>query len=168
MPNPAPLLFIDTNIFLDFYRATGSQDFKLLDRLKEIQVNLITTLQVEMEFQKNRQKLMQESFRKLALRERPEIPGLFANSKEATKLNAATKQIEKSLGALKKRLSAAMKAPAKYDPVYKAAKSVFSFKSEFNLDRTKEERHQIRELAQKRFLLGTHRERTKTLQWGMP
>jgi PIN domain len=58
MSDDGPLIFIDTNIFLDFYRATGSADFKLLGRLKVIHDRIITSAQVEMEFQKNRQKLL--------------------------------------------------------------------------------------------------------------
>jgi len=52
MSDHGPLLFVDTNIFLDFYRATGSADFKLLGRLNRVQENIITSHQVEMEFQR--------------------------------------------------------------------------------------------------------------------
>jgi PIN domain len=47
-----------------------------------------------------------------------------------------------------------MKNPRAHDPVYKAAKDVFAFKSELNLDRTKPERYRIRRLARRRFTLG--------------
>jgi predicted nucleic acid-binding protein len=49
MSDDGLLIFIDTNIFLDFYRATGSADFKLLGRLKAIHDRIITSAQVEME-----------------------------------------------------------------------------------------------------------------------
>ncbi len=146
------LLFIDTNIFLDFYRAMKSADFRLLGRLQAIHDRIITSGQVEMEFQKNRQKLMLVSFQKLVLKERPEIPGLFLNTPKGEKLSAALVQVEQSLKVLKDSLSGAMKNPTANDPVYKAANDVFAFESEFNLNRTKPERY--RRLARRRFVLG--------------
>jgi hypothetical protein len=154
MPNHGPLIFIDTNIFLDFYRASGAADFKLLDRLKEIHDRIISSGQVEMEFQKNRHKIMQEMFEKLKLPGRPEIPGLFANTSEVKSLNTALKQVERELKTLKANLSAAIKKPIDHDPVYKAAKEVFSLESDFNLNRTKPEFYRIQRLARRRFLLG--------------
>jgi len=74
MSHDGPLLFIDTNIFLDFYEAKGSADFKLLGRLKTVLPSIITSNQVEMEFQKNRQRVLSGSYAKLALR-RPEVQG---------------------------------------------------------------------------------------------
>jgi hypothetical protein len=67
MPGHGPLIFIDTNIFLDFYRATGAADFKLLDRLKKVHNRIITSGQVEMEFQKIRQKLILASLEKFEI-----------------------------------------------------------------------------------------------------
>src|SRR5258708_13525715 len=148
------LLFVDTNIFLDFYRAMKSADFRLLGRLESIHDRIITSGQVEMEFQKNRQKLMLASFQKLVLKERPEIPGLFLNTPKGEKLSAALVQVEQSLKVLKESLSGAMKNPKANDPVYKAANDVFAFESEFNLNRAKQERYRIRRLARRRFVLG--------------
>ena len=36
-----PLLFVDTNIFLDFYRARGETGLTLLDHLKTVSESLI-------------------------------------------------------------------------------------------------------------------------------
>jgi PIN domain-containing protein len=147
MPDPSFLLFIDTNIFLDFYRATRSADFKLLGRLKEVHDKIISSGQVEMEFQKNRQKRLLTSFQNLNLSGRPEIPGLFVNSTEGEELNAAFKRVENSLEALKNSLSAAMNNPAEHDPVYNAANDVFSVESDFNLTHVKQQRYRIHRLA---------------------
>jgi hypothetical protein len=131
-----------------------SADFKLLGRIRAIHDRIITSGQVEMEFQKNRQKLMLTSFQKLVLKERPEIPGLFLNTPKGDELKAALKQVKQSLQVLRESLSVAMKNPAAHDPVYKAASNVFAFESEFNLDPTKPERNRIRRLARRRFILG--------------
>jgi hypothetical protein len=154
MSEHVPLLFIDTNIYLDFYRATGSADFKLFERLEKVHDKIISSAQVEMEFQKNRQELIRDAFVKLKLKDRPEIPGLFVNSTLGEELQNLLDQIDKKLKTLKKSLSAAMESPAEHDPVYKAAKQIFSFESDFNLTRAKSERFRIRRLARKRYLLG--------------
>jgi hypothetical protein len=49
------LIFIDTNILLDFYRVRGREgDLSILDHIDENHDLIITTSQVEMEFKKNR------------------------------------------------------------------------------------------------------------------
>jgi hypothetical protein len=153
MRNNDPLLFIDTNIFLDFYRAMKTADLKLLGRIQGIHDRIITSSQVEMEFQKNRQKLMLASFQKLALKERPEIPGLFVNTPKGEKRSAAIEEVEQGLKVLKDSLGEAMKAPTTHDPVYQVANDVFAVESEFNLNRTKPERYLIRRRAWRRFIL---------------
>ena len=49
------LIFIDTNIFLDFYRQRGPQDsLSILAHIDEHHESIITSSQVEMEFKTNR------------------------------------------------------------------------------------------------------------------
>ena len=49
------LIFIDTNIFLDFYRTRGfAADLAILKRMDANLGRFVTTSQVEMEFKKNR------------------------------------------------------------------------------------------------------------------
>jgi predicted nucleic acid-binding protein len=59
-PRP-PVVFIDTNIFLDFYRSEGEAGISLLRRIDLLHEHLITTDQVEVEFLSNRQKVISES-----------------------------------------------------------------------------------------------------------
>jgi len=50
------LIFIDTNVFLDFYRIRNSDvSIKLLDEILKHKDAVIITTQIEMEFKKNRQ-----------------------------------------------------------------------------------------------------------------
>lgn len=154
MSDAAPLLFIDTNIFLDFYRATGSADFRLLDRLKGIKESIITSHQIEMEFQKNRQARMSEAFDKLEFMRLPEIPGMFVGTSELDELSEAIKQVKEKLKILQNRLTGAVAIPGIVDSVYKVAKEVFSFESPFNLSRSKPEYPRMLRLARRRFMLG--------------
>ena len=60
------LIFIDTNIFLDFYRVRGSgEKLNLLKRVDDHHDRIITTAQVEMEYKKNRQVVILESLNRL-------------------------------------------------------------------------------------------------------
>ena len=62
------LVFIDTNIFLDFYRTQGTRQkgLSVLDHLKDNYDRFITSSQVEMEFKKNRQLVIIDAFKKIA------------------------------------------------------------------------------------------------------
>jgi predicted nucleic acid-binding protein len=42
--------FIDTNIFLDFYRTGNEASLSLLEKLKTVKDRILSTYQVEMEF----------------------------------------------------------------------------------------------------------------------
>ncbi|MDO8703509.1 MAG: PIN domain-containing protein [Sulfuricaulis sp.] len=56
------LIFIDTNIFLDFYRyPQGSAVLPILGYIDGNHDKIITGNQIEMEFKKNRQKVILES-----------------------------------------------------------------------------------------------------------
>ena len=50
---PKKLLFVDTNIWLDFYRARSEAGLSLLRHLDSIRNQIIMTYVVEMEFKKN-------------------------------------------------------------------------------------------------------------------
>jgi predicted nucleic acid-binding protein len=56
------LLFVDTNVLLDFYRIRKSDiSTKYLEQLEACRDRLIIGAQVEMEFKKNRQRVIVES-----------------------------------------------------------------------------------------------------------
>lgn len=56
--NRKPLIFIDTNIFLDFYRVESEASLSLLRHVESVPEGLITTDQVEMEFPHNHQRVI--------------------------------------------------------------------------------------------------------------
>ena len=61
----ATVLFIDTNIWLDFYRANNEAGFSLLKRLRGLAKFILVTDQVEMEFMKLRQEVILQSIKNL-------------------------------------------------------------------------------------------------------
>ena len=64
----ATLIFVDTNIWLDFYRVRGkAADLSLLKKIDEHRDSLISTSQVEMEFKKNRPAVILDSYHRLKL-----------------------------------------------------------------------------------------------------
>lgn len=61
------LIFIDTNIFLDFYRFKKSDiTLKYLDTIDKHHSRIITTSQVEMEFMKNRAEEIKKTYTSIA------------------------------------------------------------------------------------------------------
>ncbi|WP_195761165.1 PIN-like domain-containing protein [Burkholderia pseudomallei] len=52
------LLFIDTNIWLDFYRARNEAYLGLLPRLETLSNRIIVTHQLESEYKRNRQSVI--------------------------------------------------------------------------------------------------------------
>jgi hypothetical protein len=81
------LLFIDTNIWLDFYRARNEITLQLLGDVEKIADRVIVSYQLESEFKKNRQSAIFEGM--LELKAPPQIPrlGIFSDA-TATKMMA--------------------------------------------------------------------------------
>jgi hypothetical protein len=148
------LLFVDTNIWLDFYRSRTEAGLSLLKHLDAISDRIIITYLVEMEFKKHRQSVIVKSIREL---EPPEVisrPGLFSDAKAAKALQKNRKRAEELIRGMKGRLSKIFEKPAVYDPVYKVSQRVFHKQDALNLRRDMKIRRMIRRKALTRFLLG--------------
>lgn len=151
------LIFIDTNIFLDFYRIRKSDvSMSYLDLIDKHKTLIIVGTQIEMEYKKNRQKVILETLNNF---KNPDwnnlsVPALLSELQ-------ASKQIEKNkkgIGTQQKKVSEkivkVLKNPAGNDPVYQTLQRLFKYKSPFNLDRKNKDRFKVRTLARKRFTLG--------------
>lgn len=151
------LLFIDTNILLDFYRvdggSMGAEFLSLMDQHKEI---LITGSQVAMEFKKNRQSVISTFLKNFKTPDFSAIqpPPFLKNTAQHKTLLASQKAFASNCEKIRKKISSVISSPASNDPVYSALQKIFQNKSPYNLDRSNDVRHEIRELAKKRFLLG--------------
>lgn len=151
------LLFIDTNIFLDFYRARGRDaGLSVLSHLAAHQDRLVLTSQVEMEFMKNRQDAILEAHRQFKAPDwgSGTVPSFLVESKPNKGLETAKKQIQTQMTRMRTRIARVLTEPAKYDEVYKALKPLFRATTPYCLGRKHDARDTIRRLALKRFGLG--------------
>lgn len=148
------LLFIDTNIYLDFYRIRNEVKASFLGHIEAIKDNLIVTDQVEMEFKKNRQAAILDGMKELKSPSRINVPGVLQNDKSATALESDRKKISDRIKKLKSRLDNVLENPVRYDKVYQVLQRVFSKKQDIDLYRKHKNRYEVRELAQERFRLG--------------
>lgn len=152
----ASLLFIDTNIFLDFYRVRSREaGLSILKHIDDNHAHLIMTSQVEMEFQKNRQTVILEAHRGI----KPSdgglaIPSILAESKQSRALRRTQKGIQDLSIKLRKRLANVLTDPGTYDPVYRTVHRLALADVPTNLNRENKLRYEIRKLAWKRFVLG--------------
>lgn len=151
------LIFVDTNILLDFYRVrSGGVGLELLDLIESHKDLLITGTQVEMEYKKNRQRVILET---LNAQKTPDWSGLtspafLAGAKPARVIAKSKKTITTQQAKLKKRIASILDRPNTSDPVFKCVSRVFKHPSDYNLTRDKKIRFTIRHLARKRFVLG--------------
>lgn len=150
-----PLLFIDTNILLDFYRNRGDAGLSLLHRLEGIHDRIVGTYQVEMEFKKNRQNVIISCLGDLKEAGGGiSAPGFLSSAKSLEIINRQKKDNAKRLKELKDRITKVLARPTINDPVYKATQRLFNIDSDFYLQRTNERKNYFRRLAWKRFILG--------------
>ncbi len=149
------LMFVDTNIFLDFYRIQKSDVslnyLKKLDTLKE---KLILTEQVEMEYKKNRQGVILEMAKEMTFSDSSGLPEIFSDKLFAKKEKAIKKDSKQQKKKFQDQIKKILDHPTKNDPVFISLEKIFSSKSTYNLGRKHEGRSEIRKLAIKRFLLG--------------
>ena len=152
------LIFIDTNIFLDFYR-TGNKKTRLslLEKINNNHDKIITSNQVEMEYKKKRQDIiyygfLNKRFKKIDLGDMS--IDVFASNRISKAISKKGAEIQTLQKKLKKRIIDMLKNPSKYDPVYKALNKLFKNKCEYNLSRDKKIIDKIKRLALKRFYLG--------------
>jgi hypothetical protein len=151
------LIFIDTNIFLDFYRNRKSDiSLNFLKRIVENKDKIITSNQVEMEFKKNRQFVLLESINnvKKINNNEQEIPIILTQTNVAKQIITKKKSISILQSRLKDKIDLIFKNPVYNDPVYQSLQKLFKNNSEINLNRTNKLRFTIRNLAKKRFILG--------------
>ena len=148
------LLFIDTNIWLDFYRARNETGLQLLSRVEKIADKLIVTYQLESEFKKNRQAAIYEGMKQL--KEPPQIPspGVFSDATATRVMAKNLKEAGKRAKRLHTRLIRALEDPAQHDPVYQVCQRVFQKTDNLTLRRDNPVRRSIRRAAYRRLLHG--------------
>lgn len=148
------LLFIDTNIWLDFYRARNETGLALLKHAEAVSDKIIVTFQLESEFKRNRQNVILESMQELKSPAQIPRPGIFSDAKAANALAKSMKEADKRVKTLKQKLTRVLDNPTQHDRVYQATQRIFHKLDELVLTRENKVRHLIRRKAFRRFLHG--------------
>lgn len=148
------LLFIDTNIWLDFYRARNETGLALLKHAEAVSDRIIVTYQLESEFKRNRQAAILEGIQELKPPGQVARPGIFSDAKASEVLARSMKEADKRVRALKLKLTRVLDNPSAHDPVYQACQRIFHREDTLVLSREDKTRHTIRRRAFRRFLHG--------------
>lgn len=148
------LLFVDTNIWLDFYRTRSDAGLTLLNHLEQVSDSLIVTYQLEMEFKKNRQIAVLEGMQELKPPTNISRPALFSDAKAVKALQTSLKAAGDRVKTLKAKMKAVLEDPSSNDPVYKVCQRVFHAETPLVLTRENKIRHTIRRRAFRRFMHG--------------
>lgn len=157
MENVDALVFIDTNIFLDFYRIrSGDVSVSYLKLIDDHRNRIITGSQVAMEYKKNRQRVILESIRGMKNPDWNAIgtPALLQRAQAAKMIDKKRKEVATQQNRLKEKITKILRNPTNNDPVYQCLQRLFKNNSAYNLNRTNKIRFEIRRLARKRWVLG--------------
>jgi hypothetical protein len=148
------LVFVDTNVLLDFYRVPGVSADRQLKALERHQSLIITSDQIRMEFLKNRQKVIIDSIKNITKPGKSSVPNIVQEYQPAKMLAKHIEKATKSHGDVRAKIEAILSNPSQHDPVFQVLTRIFNFDSEFNLTRPNKMRFTVRNLARKRFVLG--------------
>lgn len=151
-----PLLFVDTNVLLDFYRSKNDLNLGLLSKLEGVVDHVITTYIVEMEFKKHRQEVMLESLKALKVAGSITSPSFLTEHKTLQAAQRKLRDADGKMGKLRQSVERALLSPTTHDRVYQAVQRIASANnlSTLNLTRAKNERRSIRRQAWRRFVMG--------------
>jgi hypothetical protein len=165
------LLFVDTNIWLDFYRAQNEAYIGLLDKVEGISPKIIVTHQLETEFKKNRQQVILKSVQLLQEHFPKKVPSVGVLS-QAQQFKMVAKEIDRVRSRLKKlraRLIAMIEKPTEKDKVFQTVHRIFHREDDLVLTRDQkddEKRKTIRERAERRFMHGCPPRKEKDTSYG--
>lgn len=151
------ILFVDTNILLDFYRyPRGTAILSVLGHINNNHDKIITSTQIEMEYKKNRQKVILSSMNEMKgpKWDSHKLPVILLDTQAAQSIESSKKDIQKQSKILRKKIESVLRNPSRNDDVFKTLQRLFKSNSDLNLKRPDSIRFKIRNLARKRFILG--------------
>lgn len=158
------LLFVDTNIWLDFYRVRNDTGLRLLKHTEALADKLIVTYQLENEYKRNRQAAIFEGMQELKAPQQIPRPGIFSDAAAAKMMSKNVRAAEARVKKLRDRMVRALKDPSAHDPVYQSCQRLFHKTDDLTLTRENPLRRMIRRKAFRRFLHGCAPERGMTRQ----
>jgi PIN domain-containing protein len=148
------LLFVDANIWLDFYRVRNDTGLRLLEHVEALSEKLIVTYQLENEYKRNRQAPLNEGMQELKAPQQIPRPGIFSDAAAARMMVKNVKEAEKRVKKLRERVVKALRDPSAHDPVYQSCQRLFQKTDDLTLRRDNPMRRIIRRRAFRRFLHG--------------
>ncbi len=148
------LLFVDANIWLDFYRVRNDTALRFLKHTEALADRLIVTYQLENEYKRNRQTAIFEGMQELKAPQQINRPGIFSDASAAKMIAKNVKEAETRVKKLRDRMARALKDPSANDPVYQTCQRLFQKTDDLSLHRENPLRHIIRRRAFRRFLHG--------------
>jgi predicted nucleic acid-binding protein len=151
------LLFVDTNVLLDFYRIRKSDvSTKYLEQLEVCKDRLIINSQIEMEYKRNRQRVILEALASFTTPDWSKLtaPALVSDLQAVKMIEKKKKELIEQKEKVTDKIQKILSDPTHNDPVYQCLQRIFKNKSPYNLVRPMKERFYIRNLARKRFTLG--------------
>lgn len=148
------LIFVDTNILLDFYRLRGASTVKYLQALEKNKARLILTEQVYMEFLKHRQRVVVESLNEIKKPTEQKLPPFLENYQPALGMKRSSDEAAAQYKKIVAKIDSVVTKPSSHDEVYKSLGRIFKSSSSIHLNRDIEIRNRIRSQARKRFALG--------------
>jgi hypothetical protein len=151
------LLFVDTNVLLDFYRIRKSDvSLKYIEQLEACRDRLILGSQVEMEYKKNRQRVIVDSLNNFGTPDWAKLtaPALVADLQAMKIVERKKAEISTQKNKVTEKIQKILSDPIHHDPVYQSLQRLFKHASNCNLTRDNKERFSVRRLARKRFILG--------------
>jgi len=149
------LLFVDANIWLDFYRGRNETGLGLLKHAEGISDDIIVTYQLESEFKRNRHAAILEGMKELKAPSQIPRPGIFSDAQATKVISKNFAEIEKRVKKLKTKFNRALAQPTLHDPVYQACQRIFHREgSPIVLTHGNKIKNLIRRRAFRRFLHG--------------
>lgn len=144
--------FIDTNVFLDFYRSKNETRLSLLGKLEGVRDRIISTYQVQMEFLKRRQETIVGAVPpNMSV---SDLPAVMEDTNVDQAIRKLKGDLKKRTQEVEKRVLQILRNNSGYDPVYKVLHSIFNSPSENVLTRDMPIKNKIKRLAWRRFVLG--------------
>jgi PIN domain len=149
------LVFVDANIFLDFYRYPGESAKRMLKALERHTGSLIMSDQIRMEFLKNRQTVIAKALKLITTATFPTVPAIAADFPEARACDALDKKAKNAVHTIRQKIKNILQEPQTHDPVYRSVHRFFKSKSPFNLKKKDKRTTGLTRRAFKRFILGS-------------
>lgn len=150
------LVFVDTNVLLDFYRMGGEGAKRQLEFLDGQKENIILTSQIQMEFLKNRQTVILDTIGNIKKLDGTvkSFPPLLIEAKPVDVIKTKFSEIEAQQKKIRKRIERVLLNPSINDQLYQCLQRLFKFEGEYILSETSDEYSDVVLKAKRRWMLG--------------